>query len=75
MKFQSARRTVAAAALAVAFLVPSQPAHMEDDTSLFSVNVQSTRRVSRPLLFCWRRRSVCLSVFTQAADRAVLAAR
>lgn len=39
MKFQSARRTVAAAALAVAFLMPSQPAHTEDDTALFSVNV------------------------------------
>ncbi|MCX5739610.1 MAG: hypothetical protein NTZ61_14170, partial [Proteobacteria bacterium] len=33
------RRTVAAAALAVAFLVPTQAAQPSDDTALFSVTV------------------------------------
>jgi len=39
MKIDHARRSVAAAALVAAFLVPSQSARTEDDTALFSVNV------------------------------------
>ncbi len=39
MKTNQARRSVAAAALVVAFLVPSQSARTDDDTALFSVNV------------------------------------
>jgi type IV pilus assembly protein PilY1 len=39
MKINQARRSVAAAALVAAFLVPSQSARTEDDTALFSVNV------------------------------------